>query len=316
MERLTKGLYAQKKRKGVALGGSSKRAKVGGLSFEVLNVPVTAPKVVSSAKVPSITEGSVGGVGSQPPTSSSLPTGGSVFEPPSKRKRGDGDDKKKKKAIVVKVAHKAHPDGSSNSSSDDLGADPFDNSDIIQDLTNKFALPEEVTEAECLAEEKVTKNKNLWGALRKEELISTGLKAALTLEEEKKEAKIKVVKLEGKISKPISEVVAQAMEEFKASSKMKDLNIAFGQKMFIKGFELCEDKMTWKFLELDLNFLKEEPDEEVGSSSTTADPSPVELGPSSSEPIVEAHEPAQEPEQAKSTPTSSTATPSEVENLE
>ena len=42
------------------------------------------------------------------------------------------------------------------------------------------------------------------------------------------------------MSKSISEVVAQAMEEFKTSSEMKDLNIAFSQKAFIKDFELYE----------------------------------------------------------------------------
>ena len=72
-------------------------------------------------------------------------------------------------------------------------------------------------------------NKILWRALRKEELISTRLKAALALEEkEKKEVKIKIAELEVRMSKSISEVTARAMEEFKASSKMKDLNIAFG----------------------------------------------------------------------------------------
>ena len=55
----------------------------------------------------------------------------------------------------------------------------------------------------------MVENKNLQGALRKKELISVGLKAALTLEEEKKkEAKIKVIELKVKISKSISEVAA------------------------------------------------------------------------------------------------------------
>ncbi|EHA8586192.1 hypothetical protein COCNU_scaffold000035G000010 [Cocos nucifera] len=67
-----------------------------------------------------------------------------MLEPPMERKRGDGDDKKRKKAAIVKMAHRAHPGGSTNSGGDDLGADPFGNSNIIQDLTDKFALSEEV----------------------------------------------------------------------------------------------------------------------------------------------------------------------------
>ena len=59
--------------------------------------------------------------------------------------------------------------------------------------------------------------------LRKEELVSAGLKTALALEEEKKkEAKIKIAELKVKMSKSILEVAARAMEEFRASSKMKD----------------------------------------------------------------------------------------------
>ncbi|KAG1342379.1 hypothetical protein COCNU_05G006080 [Cocos nucifera] len=224
MERLTKGLYAQKKRKGVAPGGSSKRTKVGDLSFEVLDVPATALEVVPGVEVPSITEGSVRGAGSQPPASLSLPIGGSMSKPPTERERGDGDDKKKKVAIV-KVACKAHSGGSSNSDNDDLGVDPFGNPNIIQDLTDKFALSGErkVAEAECLVEEKAEENENLRKALRKEELILVGLKAALAPDEEKKkEAKIKIAELEVKMSKSILEAVARAMEEFRASSKMKD----------------------------------------------------------------------------------------------
>ncbi|EHA8586369.1 hypothetical protein COCNU_scaffold000248G000010 [Cocos nucifera] len=97
-----------------------------------------------------------------------------------------------------------------------------------------------VAEAECLMEEKAAKNENLQGALRKEELISIRLKTALALKEKKrKEAEIEVVELEVRISKSILEATVRAMKEFKASSKMKDLNIIFDQKAFIKDFELC-----------------------------------------------------------------------------
>ena len=118
------------------------------------------------------------------------------------------------------------------------------------------------------------------------------------------------------MSKSVSEATARVVEEFKASSEMKDLNIVFGQKAFIKGFELCEGRMAQKFSELDLSFLKEEPDEEAGPSSTAANPSPAEPTPSPSEPTTKVCKPAQEPKAVESTPTSSAATPPKVEDLE
>ncbi|EHA8588519.1 hypothetical protein COCNU_scaffold005620G000010 [Cocos nucifera] len=77
-------------------------------------------------------------------------------------------------------------------------------------------------------EEKMVENENPWRVLQKEELILAKLKTALALKEEKKEAEIKVTELKVKISKSISKATARTMEEFKASSEMKDLNIAFG----------------------------------------------------------------------------------------
>ncbi|EHA8587363.1 hypothetical protein COCNU_scaffold001970G000010 [Cocos nucifera] len=83
-------------------------------------------------------------------------------------------------------------------------------------------------EAECLAEEKMAKNESLRNALQKEEFILTGLKAALTLEKEKKkEARLKVAELEAQLAKSNLEAVARAIKELKTSLKMKDLNIAF-----------------------------------------------------------------------------------------
>ncbi|EHA8587534.1 hypothetical protein COCNU_scaffold002525G000040 [Cocos nucifera] len=89
-----------------------------------------------------------------------------------------------------------------------------------------------------------------------------------------------VAELEAQMSKFILEAVAQAMEEFKTSSKMKDLNITFSQKAFIKGFELYEGRIVQRFFELDLGFLEEEEiDEEVGPSSIRADPSSIAAPP-------------------------------------
>ncbi|EHA8586723.1 hypothetical protein COCNU_scaffold000819G000010 [Cocos nucifera] len=144
MERLTKGLYAQKKKKRAAPSGSSKRMTIDDPSSKVSNIPATAPEVVPGIEVPSIIKGSIGGMGSQLPASSILPAGGPMLEPPTKRERRDGGDKKKKKAAVMKVAHKARLGGSSNSDDDNLGVDPFDSPNIIRDLTDKFVLFREV----------------------------------------------------------------------------------------------------------------------------------------------------------------------------
>ncbi|KAG1358568.1 hypothetical protein COCNU_08G000140 [Cocos nucifera] len=115
--------------------------------------------------------------------------------------------------------------------------------------------------------------------------------AIMKVEEKKKEAEIKVIKLEVRMLKSISEAAARAIKKLKASSEMKDLNITFDQKAFIKGIELCEGRMVRKFLELDLSFLEEEPDEEAGPSDVAADPSPIEVIVESSEPATEVPEP-------------------------
>ena len=49
----------------------------------------------------------------------------------------------------MKKAHKVCSDKPDWGSSEDQGADPFGNPDVIQDLINRFTLPEEV---DCLAD--------------------------------------------------------------------------------------------------------------------------------------------------------------------
>ncbi|EHA8592145.1 hypothetical protein COCNU_contig69310783G000010 [Cocos nucifera] len=84
-----------------------------------------------------------------------------------------------------------------------------------------------VVEAERLVEEKMMESESLHGTLRKK-FISVRLKEALALEEEENiEARLKVVKLEVQLAKSISEATTQAMEEFRTSPEMKDLNITF-----------------------------------------------------------------------------------------
>ncbi|KAG1365009.1 hypothetical protein COCNU_12G000090 [Cocos nucifera] len=148
-----------------------------------------------------------------------------------------------------------------------------------------------VAEAESLMGEKVVENECLHGALQKKEFISIGLKMVLALEERRKEVEGRVAELEFHEAKSISEAVAQTVEEFKSSSKMRDLNIAFSQKTFIKDFELYEGKVARRFSELDLEFLEEDDDKEVGPSDAVIDPSSVEPTFDSSEPTVETPEP-------------------------
>ncbi|XP_073106610.1 uncharacterized protein [Elaeis guineensis] len=69
--------------------------------------------------------------------------------------------------------------------------------------------------------------------------------------------------------------MVRAVEEFKTSSEMRDLKVQFGQAAFIKGFELCQEKMVGKFLELNLGFLDEASDDEARPSEAAASLPPV-----------------------------------------
>ncbi|EHA8589349.1 hypothetical protein COCNU_scaffold009332G000010 [Cocos nucifera] len=107
------------------------------------------------------------------------------------------------------------------------------------------------------------------------------------------------------------------MEEFKTSSKMRNLNIEFGQQAFINGFELCEGRVVRRFPELDLHFLKEEEDNiEAGPDDAIVDPSSVELAFDPSESTMKVPELVWEPKVAESALAPSSITPSEVEILE
>ncbi|EHA8587118.1 hypothetical protein COCNU_scaffold001456G000010 [Cocos nucifera] len=78
--------------------------------------------------------------------------------------------------------------------------------------------------------EKMVESESLHSGLQKKEFVSTSLKVVLALEKERRqEAERRVAGLEAQMSKSISKAVAWAMEEFKASSKMKNLNITFSQ---------------------------------------------------------------------------------------
>ncbi|EHA8587252.1 hypothetical protein COCNU_scaffold001707G000010 [Cocos nucifera] len=158
-------------------------------------------------------------------------------EPLTERAGGVGDDKKKKRATIAKSSHHilAHLKRINHQEVEALRVQ----GDLRAEVNS---LQGKVAEAGHLVEEKVVENENLRGVLRKEELISTRLKATL--------------------------------------------------EAFIKGFELYEGRVAWRFPELDLNFLKEEPNEEAGPSGAAADSSPTEVVPNSSEPTVEVPKPA------------------------
>ena len=109
-----------------------------------------------------------------------------------------------------------------------------------------------------------------------------------TLEETVRKAEAEVANLAEQISVLVSEVRVLTVEEFKTSTEMRDLNVQFGQEAFIKGFELCQEKVASKFLELDLSFLGEESEDEVGlSPATTAAAAPLPGMPSSPTPAPE-----------------------------
>ena len=109
-----------------------------------------------------------------------------------------------------------------------------------------------------------------------------------TLEETVRKAEAEVANLAEQISVLVLEARVLAVEEFKTSTEMRDLNVQFGQEAFIKGFELCQEKVARKFLELDLSFLGEESEDEVGPSpATTAIAAPFLGTPSSPTPASE-----------------------------
>ena len=98
-----------------------------------------------------------------------------------------------------------------------------------------------------------------------------------TSEEMVRKAEAEVANLVEQTPILVSEARVLAVEEFKASAEMRDLNVQFSQEAFIKGFELCQEKVARKFSKLDLRFLGEESEDEAGPSpaaTAIAAPSP------------------------------------------
>ena len=135
--------------------------------------------------------------------------------------------------------------------------------------------------------EKVMEVATLQEALKKEKQALE--KEKQTSEEMARKAEVEVANL-AQIPVLVSEARVLAVEESKASAEMRDLNIKFGQEAFIKGFELCQEKVVRKFLELDLSFLGEVSEDEAGPSPTataTATAAPLLGTPSSPTPTSE-----------------------------
>ena len=104
------------------------------------------------------------------------------------------------------------------------------------------------------------------------------------LEESARKSEAEVAHLVEQTPVLVSEARALAVEEFKASAEMRDLNVQFGQEAFTKGFELCQEKVAIKYPELDLGFLEESEDEAGPSSAATVVAPPA---PSSPPPALE-----------------------------
>ena len=127
--------------------------------------------------------------------------------------------------------------------------------------------------------EKAAEVANLQEALEKEKQTS---------EKTVRKVEAEVANLMEQISVLISEARVLAVEEFKASAEMRDLNVKFVQEAFIKGFELCQEKVVKKFSELDLSFLDEASEDEAGHSLTaTVTAAPLPRTPSSPTPTSE-----------------------------
>ena len=65
----------------------------------------------------------------------------------------------------------------------------------------------------------------------------------------------KVAKVEKKVEDQIIEANRQEVETFRASLEFFDKKVKFGEEAFIVGQELCCQKISARFSELDLSFL-------------------------------------------------------------
>ena len=90
------------------------------------------------------------------------------------------------------------------------------------------------------------------------------------MEESARKAEAEVAHLAEQTPVLVSEARTLAVEEFKASAEMRELNVQFGLEAFTKGFELCRERVASRYPDLDLGFLEESDDEAAPSSAAAA----------------------------------------------
>ncbi|EHA8587604.1 hypothetical protein COCNU_scaffold002772G000010 [Cocos nucifera] len=99
---------------------------------------VVAPEIIANAEVALATEVGTTGVGFVPPMPLGPSSGDRASKLPAEGEVGEG---RKKKKAIAKTSRKACLSGV-DGDSDERGEDPFDNSEIVQDLTDRFTMPE------------------------------------------------------------------------------------------------------------------------------------------------------------------------------
>ncbi|KAG1348004.1 hypothetical protein COCNU_06G018330 [Cocos nucifera] len=133
---LTKDLCT-KKRKGKVQNDSSKRVKVGVSSSKVPTSTAAVFEVIVGIETALTVKVGTVGMGSVPSMPLGSSDGDQVLELPVKKGIGEG----RKKKVIAKTSCKAcldGPDGDDN----ERGKDPFDNPEVIQNLADRFAMPE------------------------------------------------------------------------------------------------------------------------------------------------------------------------------
>ncbi|EHA8588030.1 hypothetical protein COCNU_scaffold003947G000010 [Cocos nucifera] len=144
-------------------------------------------------------------------------------------------------------------------------------------------LPNEVTTATPPEQGEVVEKKKkkaiqvecLWEALRREEEAFAGLKAALTLSEDKRKELEEEVNVESE----------RAIEAFKSFKAMKDIKVSFAKETFLEEFEICIRRAAKNFQNVDLNLLTDKPSNEAGPSNASATSLTAQPTPKTSEPL-------------------------------
>ncbi|KAG1364257.1 hypothetical protein COCNU_11G010840 [Cocos nucifera] len=114
--------------------------KVGASSSAIPTSTAAALEVIVSIEVVLIAEVGTTGIGFMPSMPLGPSNGDRASELPTEGEIGEG---RKKKKAIVKMSRKVCLSGP-NGDSDERGEDPFDNPEIVRDLTDRFAMPEVV----------------------------------------------------------------------------------------------------------------------------------------------------------------------------